>query len=1551
MKRIFSILVFCIVSFSTFAQFTLEPSKFGKEFAQQLSFTGDIRKDGASMQKEFLAFWQSDTLTSSQRDNFIRTINKLQSKGCKPYPDFVRYTDVLMMFKRRGYDYGQFELFDKKVVAMVDAGRQVRVNELSEFLQNFNVFLSKRIVANNTRTKWTVNKLDFLITYENEKFLIKLDNIDLIGYQDKDSLKLYSTSGILNPIAKTWVGKGGILGWERVGYPLDSMSVDLNKYNINMTDIMIKADSVVFHNKYYFTQDLMGDLLDKAQNGDKPYKSTYPRFTSYSQDFDIKNILKDVDYRGGLSVRGRNFIGSGVDDNKAEIRIVKNDSVSFSAYASAFVFDPEKIAADNCEVVFRLAQDSIYHPSVSIRYTLVKRKFEKETEPQKTGRNKKQEKQYEYVENGFLEVIRMKEGLSNINFVDTYHQLSMDFTSLKWVVDKPIIDIATINTQGTPSEVLFESADYYSYEKYRALKKQDARNPLEVIASVVSYVGGYPEFTLADVVNYMKVDRDQALQLVYTLTYKGYISYDQETERIKVHEETWRFLAAHKGDADYDVIVFYSKVNSEGGVKVDKDTRQVVTGTVGNEVVSNAKLSLSNFELKMSGVPSVHLSDSQSVTVYPKNGNLVIQKNRNFMFDGLLRAGQFYMYGKGFHFDYGLFKIEVPNCDSMKMVAMTTPDMNFLDSNGEPKPAIVRNMIEGLSGEFYIDYPNNKSGFADYDEYPKLVSTKDSYVYYDRKDIYSGIYDREKFYFKVDPFVLDSIEGFNKENIHFDGVLVSGGILPDLKETLVVRKSDWSLGFEYKTPSSGVPIYNGKATFKNVIDFSNKGLRGDGTISYMNTTFSEAYVTLFPDDMEGHSKKMLMEARKSPVQFPKVEGVENTLHWEVSKDKFHVDKDTSNFVMYDGKAHLDGNLVIQSNGLHGNGTTFIDKAFLVSDNFVYNKETFDADTADFNIYNNNIADIDFSGERQKSHIDFVNRIGDFTSNDTLAEQDFRKNKYKCISDRTIWNMDKDELSFSTRQDVLDEIKNIDPETEWERWESAFLSSSKFMSYMPGQDNLSFHAPEAVYNYRKNIIRAKGVGVIRVADAAIFPSQDLIIRENAAMDTLNNTKITANVTNEHYKFYNATVKINGRRDYTADALYDYINDTKSPQTIHFSDIGVVDGETRAHGEIAEPDNFLLTRYFAYQGRVNVYAGKDTLEYDGGAKPIYNCDTSMQWFKFKSFVSSEDAYIPIAKDLKSINNVPLRASVLYGNNKIYPAFLIKRNASADETIFNASGYIHYAVDSGKYEIAPIEKLYEPNLPGNYMSIDASTCNINGEGHFAFSKNFDAKVFNLNSYGTFNYNVETDTTVFNTTMFINMPMPNAAYEHLAKVLTAASSDPVDENDEDYHVALKQFLDTAEYNKYMTSVSFGNYNKIPKMLTEDKVVITGVKFVYDRKSQKRGLVYGGPIGIVSFGKHRVLRNVYGYIRITKARSSASEVFEMLITVDNDKFFYFNTDGKYVKTYSEEGDGVNKYRSIIAESKEKYTDNYNVVLEGNTDKNAFLKDMDRKFQNRESEY
>ena len=63
--------------------------------------------------------------------------------------------------------------------------------------------------------------------------------------------------------------------------------------------------------------------------------------------------------------------------------------------------------------------------------------------------------------------------------------------------------------------------------------------------------------------------------------------------------------------------------------------------------------------------------------------------------------------------------------------------------------------------------------------------------------------------------------------------------------------------------------------------------------------------------------------------------------------------------------------------MHGEGTTFIDKAMLESKDFVYSKDVFDADTADFSIYKNSLADIDFKGKGQKSHIDFISRRGDF----------------------------------------------------------------------------------------------------------------------------------------------------------------------------------------------------------------------------------------------------------------------------------------------------------------------------------------------------------------------------------------------------------------------------------------------------------------------------------------------------------------------------------------------------------------------------------------------
>jgi len=87
------------------------------------------------------------------------------------------------------------------------------------------------------------------------------------------------------------------------------------------------------------------------------------------------------------------------------------------------------------------------------------------------------------------------------------------------------------------------------------------------------------------------------------------------------------------------------------------------------------------------------------------------------------KAGQFYFYGSNYKFDYNRFMIELNQCDSMKMVAET----DFLDSDGTYKLAIVRNKLEQIKGEFYIDEPSEQIWKT---RFPRISQT-----YFKRKNL------------------------------------------------------------------------------------------------------------------------------------------------------------------------------------------------------------------------------------------------------------------------------------------------------------------------------------------------------------------------------------------------------------------------------------------------------------------------------------------------------------------------------------------------------------------------------------------------------------------------------------------------------------------------------------------------------------------------------------------------------------------------------------------------------------------------------------------------
>ncbi len=1434
MKKAVSVIIFSLFTYLSFAQaFSTDLDKFEKVFSQELNYSGEIRENAKSISKEFGDFWESDSLTPGEKDQFIKTANLMAGKGCRSYPDFTCLADNAMSFVRKEIDPGQYTSYEMQLEKMLNDGKRPKLKDISSYLLSINALINRNVISKTARANWVAENSSFILVYQ-DGLRVVFSNINLVGYKGVDSLKIYGTDGVFYPARNVWEGDGGVVGWERVGYGLDSIQAKLQNYNIDMRNMTYTADSVVFTNSMFFKKPLMGKLMDKAGNLDNPLKSNYPKFTSYNQHFELRNIVPGIDYEGGFSIHGSSFIGSGTKDEPATMRIKKNDTISLEAHAKAFYIDSKMIVTDECEITLRMGEDSIYHPHLSFRF---------------------------HNQIGLLELIRTREGMSKVNYTNSYHQVNMDFTWMKWFIDKFKIEFTMIKTPGVPNEAMFESADYYRLDKYEAIQKRDPTHPLKVVTNMVSAWSTFPEYYLNDLAQFMGYSPAQVVQMVFRLTYLGYLSYDTDTELIKVYPEAWDFLEAHQGTKDSDVLQFYSKTESE---------------------TPNAELSLLNFDLKIAGISSIHLSDSQNVKVYPIDQKLTLQKNRDFLFNGTIQAGQFYYYGSNFKFDYNRFMIELTQCDSLKMVAET----DDLDSEGNYRLAIVNNKLEQINGEFFIDEPMNKSGKSDFAEYPKFNSKSKTFVYFDRADIHNRAYTRNKFYFEVEPFELDSIEGYSQNNLHFEGTLYSGDIFPPIKETLVLRKSDFSLGFNTTTGPVGLPLYGGKATYWHEIDLSNQGLRGSGKTDYLTAKMNTDFLLFFLDHMEGHSDSFVLEEQKSPVEYPAVTGGDNTIRWDVREDQFVIKKDTADFEMFNGQGSLDGDLKLSSTGLKGSGILSIEKANITSNLFTFKTNIIDADTANFDLFTINSLSTDFESDNVNSHIDFSKRKGVFRTNGEKTIWKFPKNKYVSEMNEMTWYMDKEELEISADSDVLSKLESASDDISPNEWEDLFLEGPKFTSVHPRQDSLSFVAPRAKYNYKEHIIYAEGVKFVRVADATIYTDDGKItIEPDALMRPIQNARIVANSTSRYHTIYDAVVSIYGKKDYSAYGDYDYIDNTKSTQTIHMNKVAVDNtGQTYASGQLVEPDLFMLSPYFHFQGTVNLFANQKNLEFSGAAKTMTECDTTnSNWLKFKSFIDPEEIYIPVDSIPMNINNSRMSAGIMLANsNRIYPSFIGKKQNQFDQEIFSVHGFLFYDKEEGKYRIASKEKLNEPNLPGNYLHIHKSVCNVYGEGKFKLSSDFG--LFELNAIGSVLYYPERDTAEFNLSMIMDAYFSKNALEKMADRLNSTEGlVGISLSDEIYEKAIVEYLGTETADAWFSNLSLGNYGKFPNELA-DKFMLTDLMLMYHK--DMTSFVHYGPIGIANIGKEQVNKYVFGFIRIEKSRRG--DVFEMLLEPSASLWYYF---------------------------------------------------------------
>lgn len=1452
--KVFIVIIFSVFTSVCYAQtpikvFSADSARFMQEMTD--FFIEDNKKEGKEFMQEFMVEFFSGKFSEKEKDNIYRTSNFMLKKRLKPFPDFKSYLSIMIKFAnspKLKESYNSWQISLEQVIEKSNSRR------FADFIYSSELLFTENIIYQTSTISWKSNNSNFTFEFDSLPF-VSFPMLDLKCESKNDSTVIYNTSGICYITEGKWIGSGGNVNWLRTGIDDKTIIAELKDYNIALKMPYFKADSVTFYNLKYFDHSLLGSLEDKILANVTERSATYPRFESYDKRFEIKNIIDSVDYNGGFSMVGSKFIGSGSETEPALLTFYRNKKKLFVASSDVFLIRKERISSDKAAIKIFLENDSIFHPGLQLKLITSERE---------------------------LTLFRDGKGISLAPYYNSYHKVDMDFEALFWKLDQPLVQMQGMKGS-TKTDAKLESYNLYLPYLYDKLFTMSPDHILLVLRDISKKFNSR-EFLANDVSKNLGYSMNDVGPMLFILSNLGFVSYNTITQKVILKDKLFYYIDYNARRRDYDVIEFNSDIQG----------------------LPNATLNLDNYNIALRGIPQINLSDSQNVFIYPKGNSILLKKNRDFDFSGRVHAGLFDLYGKEFSFDYETFKINLIKVDSLSISVKTEE----VDDEGRIKMKRVKTVIEDIQGDLLLDAPTNKSGLLDNPNYPIINSRKESYVYYDRPNIQKGVYKRDKFYFKLEPFSFDSINSFQNEALKFKGLFVSAGIFPDFEEELALQE-DYSLGFKRKAPAGGYPVYGGKAQFMNNIKLSHEGLKGDGSLKYLGSTTWSDDMMFFPDSVNALAQKHEELEQAGKVEFPQVMGEGVYTHYRPKLDIMQIDKKTSPISMFNNQTQHYGTLFLEPSGLRGKGLMTFEVAEMESNDYKYKLNEFFTDTCNFRLTNTAASEFAFKTNNVNAHVDFNNRSAKFKPNTGGSFVEFPMNQYICFVEEFTWFMDKQEIALAgtdVKKSVGSESTNSDMD----------LKGSQFISVHPKQDSLNFFSTSSIYNLNDNIIYSKGVKYFNVADALLYPdSGSVIVEKKAKMRTLENATIIANNVTKYHSIYNSTIDVSGKKSYQGSGLYDYLDENLSKQEIKFEKI-IVDttGQTYAEGRISEDKKFQLSPNFDFKGEVKLESKIKYLTFDGAARINHYCDPlAKNWLKFQAEINPIEIYIPISNDPEEINSDKLSLGLMLSNDSvgIYSSFLSKKMRVSDSKVLTADGFLVFDKVSQEYRVSNKEKLNEQSLPGNYVSLNSKDCILNGEGKMDLGA--DLGQVKLLPIGIAKQNLFNNISSFDLIMPVDFFFEENALEQMADILQKdLAAEPIDFTKITFEKGIRELMGKEEGDKVISNFGlYGSLKKTPDELIHN-ILFTDIKFNWSNETHSYRSE--GKIGVSSILKKQINKLYNGHIEVIKKRTG--DLLHIYIEVEGGGWYYFNYE-KNLMTVISSNEEFNKIIKELKGDKRKY--------------------------------
>ena len=1481
MKYGFILLLFVLGATTLQAQvtpFSSDPVQFMKELDDFMKANNnEVGKDSYN---RFAKEVEATNITAEQLDMVIELCKKMQERKLKPTPQFTSILDATVAFTKSGQMPARYDEWMHITNTILDNSKKGSYVTFNRFLE-FSAGFFEKNALNDTPTKtWCYSAFDYQFVLNGEVPEIHFPSTQIYAYTKGDTISISETVGIYYPMEKEWKGKNGYVTWARTGLDSSIAYAKLKNYVINTESSEYNADSATLNFGGLFGKPLIGRLTDKLITNNEPEKSAYPQFKSYDVNLQVKDIVTNVDYKGGFLLKGRQIIGSGNDSIPAEMRFREpNGKLALITRSQTFLIEPEtSIYSKDAEAIIRVGkEDSIYHHDVSVRYDAIM---------------------------GTLNIVRQGEGFSSLMYYSSYHKIDAKVDNLNWTLGDTIINMKNIQGAGNKMS-WFESQDLFSVKLFDRVRGVASYQPL---VKIKRYCETYktrviPTLALARELNpSLTVDGVQSLLL--QLVEEGFIYYDKENELVYVKDKTFNYVLASAMKQDYDIINIPS---------VSKE--------------ANAELNLRTFDMTIHGIQQFYLSDSQFVLIYPARDQIIMKKNRDMLFDGTIVSGNIDFKGNNFYFSYDTFSIKMNNVDSMILYVESTE----IDDLGNPLYLPVNTNISVTSGRLQIDKTNNKSSMKRYPEYSIFTTYDYSVADYEKPDIFNNVYDKEAFYFKLDPFTLESSDSLDYRKVEFEGTMISAGIFPDFREALKLQE-DRSLGFKTITPAGGFPTYGKMGNYQGNLYLSNQGFRGSGTINFMASKSESKDIIFFPDSTLAKVDDFVVAKTESGVQFPAATNKGVTTRWLPYEDKMIVQQGATPFDMFESQATLQGTAIVTTKGLQGDGTMFWGEVKLKSNQFRYLANNAKSDTASVTIGQVTPDLVALKLDNVNMDVDFKKRIGHFKANSDTIMTELPYNEYKTDMTEFDWIMDERVVNFKSEKEF-----------------------SNFYSTNGSQDSLVFQAKAGKFDLNTYLLKAEGVPMIKIADVHVIPDSGKVqIEKGAKMGTLYYAKIKGDTIGFDHELTDCVVNINGRLSMSGKGNYSYTTPQGLKENIPIEELSVfkltdtIMEESRFHmlakGYVQDSANFLLENKVHFKGPVELYSHEKLLRYRGYVKleVLDTANIRTSWFRIDSRIDPKNPVFGL-NDAVTERDDSVYAGIFRFNDTaaLYTNIMGKKASIADYMIFSARGKGYYNETDQTFYFGNLEKLDNPGEPGSIMKYNDKTGALFCEGRLRMGLKTD--MCDTRAYGTIIKRPNSNNYRMESTVTLSVPLPSDLMNKLAEMLYTSNTDggaaPVDYNVETLlNSAFVDLFNEKDYNRIMTDITSKGYAERPKD-SPVSIFVSGLKLVWDPAT--RSFHSTNPDAkLIWFGDKSINEGIKCYAEFGKR--SGGDYFTLYFLTPSEDFVYVHYRRNQLKLYTSRDDLNSEIFSYDNNKRVIETEKGNMVfsLEGKNAVNQFVQDM-----------